>query len=219
MSRISGRRNLTAILSLLTIGAAFSFGGARAVAADDVTEDQIVRALVPAKKPLTRGLSAGPQADPAVAAAEGRFVQAIRGRATRSLSVTEREEIATIAKDKPNIDLEITFDYNSADISAKSLPSVQSLGKALTNADLKGSTFIVAGHTDAAGGEAYNQDLSERRADSIKRYLTDKFGIAGTDLVTVGYGKSKLKDPSNPMAEANRRVQVVNMANKTTASK
>jgi outer membrane protein OmpA-like peptidoglycan-associated protein len=219
MSRISGRRNLTAILSLLTIGAALSFGVARAVAADDVTEDQIVRALVPAKKPLTRGLSAGPQADPAVAAAEGRFVQTIRGRATRSLSVTEREEIATIAKDKPNIDLEITFDYNSADISAKSLPSVQSLGKALTNADLKGSTFIVAGHTDAAGGEAYNQDLSERRADSIKRYLTDKFGIAGTDLVTVGYGKSKLKDPSNPMAEVNRRVQVVNMANKTTASK
>jgi outer membrane protein OmpA-like peptidoglycan-associated protein len=219
MSRISGRRNLTAILSLLTIGAALSFGVARAVAADDVTEDQIVRALAPAKKPLTRGLSAGPQADPAVAAAEGRFVQTIRGRATRSLSVTEREEIATIAKDKPNIDLEITFDYNSADISAKSLSSVQALGKALTNADLKGSTFIVAGHTDAAGGEAYNQYLSERRADSIKRYLTDKFGIAGTDLVTVGYGKSKLKDPSNPMAEVNRRVQVVNMANKTTASK
>jgi outer membrane protein OmpA-like peptidoglycan-associated protein len=219
MSRISGRRNLTAILSLLTIGAALSFGVATAVAADDVTEDQIVRALAPAKKPLTRGLSAGPQADPAVAAAEGRFVQTIRGRATRSLSVTEREEIATIAKDMPNIDLEINFDYNSADISAKSLPSVQSLGKALTNADLKGSTFIVAGHTDAAGGGAYNQDLSERRADSIKRYLIDKFGIATADLVTVGYGKSKLKDPSNPLAEVNRRVQVVNMANKTTASK
>jgi len=219
MSKISARRILCAILSLLTIGAALSFGVANAVAADDnVTEDQIVRALAPAKKPLTRGLSAGPQADPAAVAAEGHFVQTIRGRATRSLSVTEREEIATIAKDKPNIDLEITFDYNSADISAKSLPSVQALGRALTNPDLKGSTFIVAGHTDAAGGEAYNQDLSERRADSIKRYLVDKFGIAGTDLVTVGYGKSKLKDPANPMAEANRRVQVVNMENKTTAS-
>ena len=119
----------------------------------------------------------GPQTetDPAAAAAEGRFLQSVRGRATRSLSVTEREEIATIAKDKPNIDLEITFDYNSADISSKSLPSVQALGKALTNPDLKGSTFIVAGHTDAAGGEAYNQDLSERRADSIKRYLVDKY--------------------------------------------
>jgi len=219
MSRVLGRRTVTAVLSLLTIGAALSFGVAKAVAAEDVTEDQIVRALAPAKKPLTRGLSAGPQVDPAAAAAEGRFVQTIRGRATRSLSVAEREEIATIAKDKPNIDLEITFDYNSADISAKSLPSVQALGKALTNPDLKGSTFIVAGHTDAAGGEAYNQDLSERRADSIKRFLTDKFGIAGTDLVTVGYGKSKLKDLSNPLAEVNRRVQVVNMANKATASK
>ena len=96
---------------------------------------------------------------------------------------------------------------------------MQALGKALSNPDLKGSTFIVAGHTDAAGGESYNQELSERRADSIKRYLTEKFGIAGTDLVTVGYGKSKLKDPNVPTAEVNRRVQVVNMANKTTASK
>jgi outer membrane protein OmpA-like peptidoglycan-associated protein len=146
-------------------------------------------------------------------------VATVRGRTTRSLSVSEREEIAAIVKDKPKIDLEINFDYNSADISAKSLPSVQALGRALSNADLKGSTFVVAGHTDAAGGEAYNQDLSERRADAIKRYLVDKFSINGSDLVTVGYGKSKLKDPSQPMAEVNRRVQVVNMENKATASK
>ena len=219
MSRMSGRKCLTAALSMLAIGAALSFGMGKAVAADDVTEDQIVRALAPAKKaPLTRGLSIAPQADPA-AAAEGRLLQNIRGRATRSLSASEREEISAIAKDKPNIDLEITFDYNSADISTKSLPSVQALGKALTNPDLKGSTFVVAGHTDAAGGEAYNQDLSERRADSIKRYLTGKYSIAAADLVTVGYGKSKLKDPANPLAEMNRRVQVVNMANKTTAAK
>jgi outer membrane protein OmpA-like peptidoglycan-associated protein len=218
MLRKSGR-TLTAILSVITIGAALSFGVVRAVAADDVTEDQIIKALAPAKKPLTRGLSVGPQtADPVISPEEGRFVQKIRGRTTRSLSNTEREEIATIVKDKPKIDLEINFDYNSADISTKSLPAVQALGRALTNSDLKGSTFVVAGHTDAAGGETYNQELSERRADSIKRYLVDKYGIAGSDLVTVGYGKSKLKDPANPMAEVNRRVQVVNMENKATAS-
>ena len=218
MPTMSGGRNLTAILSIVTIGAVLSIGAGKAVAGDDVTEDQIVRALAPAKKPLTRSLSAEPQADPAAAAAQDHFVQTIRNRTTRSLSLGEREEIATIAKDKPNIDLEINFDYNSADISTKSLPSVQALGRALTNPDLKGSTFLVAGHTDAAGGEAYNQDLSERRADAIKRYLTDKFGIAGTDLVTVGYGKTKLKNQGEPLAEENRRVQVVNMANKTTAS-
>jgi outer membrane protein OmpA-like peptidoglycan-associated protein len=219
MSKISGRSSVTAILSIVTIGAMLSLGMVRAFAAEDVTEDEIVRALAPAKKPLTRGLSAGPQVDPAVTAEEGRFVQKIRGRSTRSLSSTEREEIATIVKDKPKIDLEINFDYNSADISAKSLSSVQALGRALTNPDLKGSTFIVAGHTDAAGGEAYNQDLSERRADSIKKYLVEKFAIAGSDLVTVGYGKTKLKDPSNPLADVNRRVQVANMENKATASK
>ena len=220
MSKMSGRSSLTAILSLLAMGAALSLGAATAIAGDEnVSEDQIVRALAPVKKPLTRGLSVGPQADPAAIAAEGKFVQTIRDRATRSLLSTEREEIATIVKDKPKIDLEINFDYNSADISAKSLPSVQALGRALSNPDLRGSTFVVAGHTDAAGGESYNQDLSERRADSIKRYLIDKYGITGTDLVTVGYGKSKLKDPANPMAEANRRVQVVNMENKATASK
>jgi outer membrane protein OmpA-like peptidoglycan-associated protein len=232
MSKISAKgltdksltaKSFTVILSIVTVGAAFSFClvGKATAGDNNVTEDQIVRALAPPKKPLTRGLTFGPQTsdDPAATASETKFVSTIRGRTTRSLSNTEREEIATIAKDKPNIDLEITFDYNSADISAKSLPSVQALGRALTSADLKGSTFIVAGHTDAAGGEAYNQDLSERRADSIKHYLMDKFGIAGTDLVTVGYGKSKLKDPNQPMAEMNRRVQVVNMENKTTASK
>ena len=226
MSKHSATRTLTAILSVATIGAALCLGMGTVRAEEkekdkNVTEEQIIRALVPEKKPLTRGLSVGPQqqVDPAAAAAEGKFVQKIRGRATRSLSISEREEIATIVKDKPKIDLEINFDYNSADISAKSLPSVQALGRALTSSELKGSTFVVAGHTDAAGGEGYNQDLSERRADSIKRYLVDKYGINGSDLVTVGYGKSKLKDPSQPMAEANRRVQVVNMENKTTASK
>jgi outer membrane protein OmpA-like peptidoglycan-associated protein len=217
---MAGKRNFIAILSILTVGAALSFGIGQARAADDVTEDQIVKALTPQKKaPLTRGLSIGPQADQAPNPAETKLLDSVRGRATRSLSNTEREEIAAAAKDKPNIDLTITFDYNSADISAKSLPEVQKLGRALTNDDLKGSTFLLAGHTDAAGSDNYNQDLSERRADSIKRYLMDNFHIASTDLVTVGYGKSKLKDPGQPLAEVNRRVQVVNMENKTTASK
>jgi len=217
MARLYGTRNLAAIV---TIGTALSFGIGAAFAADEVTEDQILRALTPAKKaPLTRGLSVGGSAEPAANPAEAKFVSSVRGRTTRSLSQTEREEIAAIVKDKPKIDLEITFDYNSADISAKSIPSVQALGRALTNAELKGSTFVVAGHTDAAGGEEYNQSLSERRADAIKKYLVDKYGINGADLVTVGYGKSKLKDPSQPLAEANRRVQVVNMETKVTAQK
>jgi len=203
-------------LKAITLGAALSMTAGLALAGDNnVSADQIRNALQP--KPLTRGLSIGPQADPSVKAKEISFVQTLRNRKTRSLSMGEREEIAEIASTRPNIDLDIQFDYNSADISTTSLPSVQALGKALSDANLKGSTFVVAGHTDAVGSEAYNQDLSERRADSIKRYLTEKYGINGTDLVTVGYGKTKPKDANAPMDPINRRVQVVNMDTKTAS--
>lgn len=202
-------------LKAMTLGAALSMAAGLAIAGDNVSADQILNALQP--KPLTRGLSAGPQADPAIKAKEIQFVDTLRNRKTRSLSLGEREEIAEIASTKPKIDLEIHFDYNSADISKDSMPSVQELGKALSNASLKGSTFVVAGHTDAIGTEAYNQDLSERRADTIKRYLTEKYGINGADLVAVGYGETKPKDPNAPMDPVNRRVQVVNMDTKTAS--
>ena len=209
MTRLNG-------LSIVTISAALSMTAGLAFAGDTtVSADQILNALKP--KPVTRGLSIGPQVDTAALAKETSFVDKLRNRKTRSLSLGEREEIAEIASSKPKIDLEIHFDYNSADISKDSTPAVQELGKALSNAGLKGSTFVVAGHTDAIGGEAYNQDLSERRADTIKKYLTEKYGIAGSDLVTVGYGKTKPKDPSVPMDPANRRVQVVNRSEEHTS--
>jgi len=178
-------------VAAIALGAALSMTAALA-GDNSVSADQILNALQP--KPLTRGLSFSPQRDPAADAAakskEIQFVDTLRNRKTRSLSLGEREEIAEIASTKPNIDLDIQFDYNSADITKTSLSSVQALGQALSSPSLKGSTFVVAGHTDAIGGEAYNQELSERRADTIKRYLTDKYRIAGTDLVTVGYGKT-----------------------------
>src|SRR3981081_3985905 len=204
-------------LSVLTIGAVLSMTAGLALAGDNtVSADQILSALKP--RPLTRGLSTGVQADPAATAKEASFIETLRNRKTRSLSMNEREEIAEIASTKPNIDLDIQFDYNSPEISKTSLPAARELGKALSNPDLKGSTFVVAGHTDAIGGEEYNQGLSERRAETIKRYLTEKYGIAGTDLVTVGYGKTKPKEPGAPRAPINRRVQVVNMDGKTASN-
>lgn len=202
-------------LTATTLGAALSMTAGLAFAGDKVSADQILNALQP--KSATRGMTVGPQADPAIEAKQTRFVDTLRNRKTRSLSLGEREEIAELAASKPKIDLEIRFDYNSADISKDSVSSVQELGKALSAASLKGSTFVVAGHTDAVGGEEYNQGLSERRADTIKRYLSEKYGINGADLVTVGYGKTKPKDANAPTDPANRRVQVVNMATKTAS--
>ena len=93
-------------------------------------------------------------------------------------------------------------------------PQVTELGKALTSADLKDRTFILAGFTDAKGSQTYNQGLSERRADAVRQLLSKEYGIEAGNLVTVGYGLSHLKDPANPFAAENRRVQVINAAEK-----
>jgi outer membrane protein OmpA-like peptidoglycan-associated protein len=141
-------------------------------------------------------------------------VDTLRNRTTRSLTTEEREKIASIANSKPKIDLEINFEFNSATIAAKALPQVTALGEALTSPDLKGHTFIVAGHTDAKGSETYNQGLSERRSDAVKRFLAEKYGIETNRLLTVGYGATKLKNSESPLAGENRRVQIVNTSDK-----
>jgi flagellar motor protein MotB len=48
----------------------------------------------------------------------------------------------------------------------------------------------------------------------VKQFLKDKYGIDASRLVTVGYGKTQLKNSSDPLAAENRRVQLVNMADK-----
>ena len=111
MSRFHG-------LSIVAFGAALSMTAGLAFAGDTVSADQILNALKP--KPVTRGLSTGAQVDTAAQAKEASFVDTLRNRKTRSLSLGEREEIAELAATKPKIDLEIRFDYNSADISRNS---------------------------------------------------------------------------------------------------
>jgi len=205
-------------LKIITVCAALAMTAGLAIAGDGTVQaTDIIQALRP--KPLTRGLSMGvPTIDPVAKNKQDAFIDGLRNRKTRSLSTSEREEIAEIASTKPRIDLEIHFDYNSAEISKTSTDAVQQLGQALSDPSLQGSTFVVAGHTDGIGGDAFNQDLSERRADTIKRYLVDNYHIAAADLITVGYGKTKLKDAQDPTDAINRRVQVINTEARTTTS-
>ena len=171
--------------------------------------DDIVEALKP--KPVTRGLTQS-LAVPAGNPGDRRFVDGLRGKETRSITIEERTKAAEIAKEKPSIDLEITFDYDSAVIGPKAVPALVALGTALRNPDLKDQAFLVGGHTDAKGGDAYNQGLSERRAEAVKRFLVEKFSLPAQNLISVGYGKEQLKNKADPYADDNRRVQVVNMS-------
>jgi len=195
----------------VTLTAALAAGIGGALAAEQPSAAQIIQALKPPK--VTRGLSA-PAPDSARAAEDSRFVDGLRTRATRSLSTDERQKVSEIAKTRPSIDLEINFEYNSAVVNPKAMSQVTALGEALSSPELKGSTFVLAGHTDAKGGDTYNQGLSERRAEAVRTLLQEKYGVEVSHMLTAGYGKSQLKLASNPYAAENRRVQVINVADK-----
>jgi outer membrane protein OmpA-like peptidoglycan-associated protein len=187
-----------AILSLLLAAYVPAF------AADPLTQEQIINALTPAK---TRSLTLTPAENPAT-----QFLEAVRNRPAHSLTPGERDQIAALAAARPSIDIEINFDFRSTKISRGAATTVDTLGKALSNPDLKGSTFVLAGHTDGKGGLSYNQELSEKRVDTVKHYLVTHFKLPPASLLAVGYGKTKLKNESDPFGRENRRVQVVNMS-------
>jgi outer membrane protein OmpA-like peptidoglycan-associated protein len=99
--------------------------------------------------------------------------------------------------------------------SAKSelLPEAQvklnSVAEALTQQD-PDSTMVVEGHTDSQGGTSYNQDLSQRRAQTVRDYLVSR-GIASDRVTSQGFGSSRsIADNKSPEGRANnRRVEIV----------
>jgi OOP family OmpA-OmpF porin len=87
------------------------------------------------------------------------------------------------------------------------------LGKVLTAPQYRAYRVQVEGHTDNIGSDAYNQRLSEKRAQSVKRYLIHHFSIPSDRLVVKGLGESRPIE-SNDTTEGrdkNRRVEVVNL--------
>jgi outer membrane protein OmpA-like peptidoglycan-associated protein len=111
----------------------------------------------------------------------------------------------------PSVDLDIYFDFNSAAITPRAAETLAPLGRALNDPRLAGAIFLIAGHTDAKGNPAVNQQMSVARAEAVRQYLATTFGIAPSRLIARGFGQARLKDRDNPQGEANRRVQIVNV--------
>jgi len=212
MLAVSGRSTRTLLFSVVTVVALCTTP--QIVRAEDPTmSDEILNALT-----QTRGLTVAPLS-PAQATEQVNFIQSVKDKTAGSLSVDERQKIATVAKTKPSIDVRINFELGSDKIGPAAAQAIKEVAKALANAQLSGNTFVIAGHTDAKGGEAYNQELSERRAEAVKRELTAKYGIPAQAVVSVGYGKTMLKDTADPFSGENRRVQIVNMSDKNVAAR
>ena len=206
---------MTRVATLLVAAFVAVFAGATPSFAQSASQiEDALKPKVDPNKPVTRSLTRSIGTDPK-AAAEKQILDRARTRAISIEAVQpaakeEREQIAEIVKGKPKIDLEIFFDYNSDLIGPKAVVAVNALGEALIKPGLKGSTFVLNGHTDAAGSPEYNLGLSHRRAQSVRRYLIETYRIAPDTLIVAGFGKERLKLPQQPLSGENRRVEVVN---------
>ncbi|MEO0619738.1 MAG: OmpA family protein [Pseudomonadota bacterium] len=104
--------------------------------------------------------------------------------------------------------LSVQFRTDSAKISQRSRSLLRVLATALKSEKLSTYTYMLAGHTDARASEAYNQDLSERRAGSVAIHLNSVHAISRKRLLPVGFGETQLANPSAPKSGVNRRVEV-----------
>lgn len=111
---------------------------------------------------------------------------------------------------EPSLDLYINFEFDQAVLSSSGKVQADELGKTLADAVFQGRSFTLIGHTDKRGSDAYNQDLSERRAKRVKAYLGEHFGIASALLKAVGMGERQLLYQGDTEHEhaLNRRVAV-----------
>jgi len=129
----------------------------------------------------------------------------------RVYSLDEVRYSARIRDKVPRIDLDtITFETGSADIPQDQVNSLQRVADAL-NRVLEGDpseTFLIEGHTDAVGGDEDNLILSDERAESVARALTDAFRIPPENLTTQGYGERYLKVRTDGPNQENRRVTI-----------
>lgn len=134
-------------------------------------------------------------AEPAVAAA-----QAAPAPTTR----TEKRLVKTTV----SMYADTYFKFDSAKLLPDATLGLDQMIKVLTDSGFQ-DQITLTGHTCDIGTEAYNDGLSLRRADSVKRYLVDKGGIAGTSIVAVGKGE---REPKYPRTRAerhkNRRVDM-----------
>ncbi|MBZ9985866.1 OmpA family protein [Mesorhizobium sp. BH1-1-5] len=131
--------------------------------------------------------------------------------ASRGICVGTEEECKSKAQkneapQKAGLDMMINFALDSAQLDQTARSELDEFAKALKDNRLSTFSFVVEGHTDATGTDRYNQDLSQRRAQSVAAFL-EANGVVSARLEAIGLGKSHPR-VSNPYDPVNRRVEM-----------
>lgn len=157
----------------------------------DLSEGALVRALKPTETVKTRSLRVRPSEAGAPADAAAQLAEA----------------------ERPSASLLITFETNSAELTPRAMASLDIVGRALRSAELAEFRFQLEGHADPRGSDELNDRLSQARAESVLRYLTQRHGIDPQRLTATGKGARELANLRDPTAPENRRVTIVNLLN------
>ena len=106
------------------------------------------------------------------------------------------------------IGMNVKFPTDSAELTPEAKEQLAPFGKALAGRSMDPGEILIEGHTDSRGTAEHNKRLSERRAQSVVRYLVQGHGVNAKALRPVGRG---MEEPIENRADsqANRRVEVV----------
>jgi len=114
-----------------------------------------------------------------------------------------------VLEEVKSVSLDVQFASNSAVVNKKYYPQIKDVATFLM--EYPDSKVIIEGHTDDSGSAAYNQSLSEKRAQAIANVLTKDLGVDASRVSAIGYGEEKplVKNDTAAHRETNRRVVAV----------
>ncbi len=191
-----------------------------ALAQSNPSTSQIIQSLTPSgnlPQGGTRGIrlaNPGAQATPAAPPPASHSAAPPPASHSAAAAATPRASQPSQAEaTAPSVSLNVDFPTNSATLTPEAKKTLDELGRALTSKDLASYRFRIEGHTDTVGSAAYNQALSQRRADAVSAYLEQTFKIPPSRLQAVGMGEQGLLVVTPPQTAElrNRRVAVINL--------
>ncbi len=133
-----------------------------------------------------------------------------------TLAVVETVEVEPVPMAEPEpepvaepvrVELDVKFDFDRAQVRSESYSDIQNLADFMKQ--YPQTSTVVEGHTDSVGTDAYNQRLSERRANAVRDVLVNQYGVEANRVNSVGYGESRpVADNATEEGRAiNRRVE------------
>ena len=114
-----------------------------------------------------------------------------------------------MTEERVTITLNVRFASGKADIDPGYTTDLQKVGDFMTT--YPNTVTTIAGHTDNQGSAELNKSLSQQRADNVRQYLIDKFGIDGQRITAIGYGAERPVADNATAAgrQQNRRIEAV----------